>query len=465
MEADWRSDLETWLAPFVAGLRNKTRGRMCPAYIAGLIGPGDRKSVQPMAARNGEVSYDRLHHFIGSGIWDEVPLEMALLAEADRQVGGEDAWLIIDDTALPKKGRHSVGVAPQYASALGKNANCQTLVSLTLASREVPVMVGSRLFLPESWTSDVSRLERAGVPEDLRSYMTKPEIALAEIDKVRAAGVRFGCVLADAGYGLSDPFRQGLSERGLAWAVGIPFKQKVYPADVTMIFPVAGRGRPRKNAIPDIISVSAQAMLETVPWRKVSWRRGTKGQLAARFAAVRVRVADGSPQRIHDMGAHPGRAHQPVANPVRPRDLQHLAMERSELAPQRCPRCQHGADHCFQHHMSGGQFLDARFEPASADLADLQPVAAQYAADTELDVEQLALQQLAANEQCAGVLGAHRLDVDRPIPSHPQQLRDPARVLPIGLHRHRRQRRLHMARLQQHDIEAGGDKASIQPLR
>lgn len=241
MEADWRSDLETWLTPFVTALRNKTRGRMCPAYIAGLIGPGDRKSVQPMAARDGEVSYDRLHHFIGSGIWDEVPLEMALLAEADRQVGGEDAWLIIDDTALPKKGRHSVGVAPQYASALGKNANCQTLVSTTLASREVPVMVGLRLFLPESWTSDVSRLERAGVPEDLRSYMTKPEIALAEIDKVRAAGVRFGCVLADAGYGFSGPFRQGLSERGLAWAVGIPFKQRVYPADVTMIFPIAGR--------------------------------------------------------------------------------------------------------------------------------------------------------------------------------------------------------------------------------
>lgn len=303
MEADWRSELDTWLVPFVAALRNKTRGRICPAYIAGLIGPGDRKSVQPMAARDGEVSYDRLHHFIGSGVWDEAPLERALLAEADRQVGGENAWLIIDDTALPKKGHHSVGVAPQYASALGKNANCQTLVSLTLASREVPIMVGLRLFLPESWTSDAARLERAGVPEELRSYRTKPEIALAEIDRVRAAGVRFGCVLADAGYGLSGPFRQGLSERGLAWAVGIPFKQKVYPADVTMIFPVAGRGRPRKNAIPDIISVSAQTMLETAAWCKVSWRRGTKGKLSARFAAVRVRVADGPPQRIHDMGA------------------------------------------------------------------------------------------------------------------------------------------------------------------
>ena len=162
MEADWRSELETWLSPFAAALRNKTRQWMCPAYIAGLIGSGDRKSVQPMAARADEV---------------------------------------------------------------------------------------------------------------------------------------------DAGYGLSAPFRQGLSERGLAWAVGIPFEQKVYPADVSMVFPVATRGRPRKNAIPDITSISAQAMLEIAPWRKVGWRRGTKGKLAARFAAVRVRVADGPPQRIHDMGA------------------------------------------------------------------------------------------------------------------------------------------------------------------
>jgi len=303
MVEDWRNDLEKWLKPFVAGLRHKTRGRMCPAYVAGLIGPGDRKSVQPMAARDGAVSYDQLHHFVASGVWDAAPLEAALLAEADRQVGGDDAWLIVDDTALPKKGRNSVGVAPQYAGALGKNANCQTLVSLTLARREVPVMVGLRLFLPESWTSDPVRLGRAKVPEGRRDYRTKPEIALAEIDRVRGGGVRFGCVLADAGYGLSAPFRQGLSERGLAWAVGIPYKQKVYPADVAMIFPVAGRGRPRQRHIPDAKSVTAQAMLETARWQTVSWRKGTKGRLEARFAAVRVRVADGPPQRIHDMGA------------------------------------------------------------------------------------------------------------------------------------------------------------------
>jgi SRSO17 transposase len=145
-----------------------------------------------------------------------------LWRQADELVGGNGAWLIVDDTALPKKGKASVGVAPQYATALGKNANCQTLVSVTLASGEVPLMLSLRLFLPESWTSDTARMDKAGVPAPLQEYRTKPEIAIEEIDRIIAAGVRFGCVLADAGYGLSAPFRQALSARSLCWAVGIP---------------------------------------------------------------------------------------------------------------------------------------------------------------------------------------------------------------------------------------------------
>ncbi|MCP1250216.1 IS701 family transposase, partial [Gluconobacter oxydans] len=152
MEEDWQADLEQWLAPYLDGLGNKTRRKMCPAYIAGLIGPGDRKSIQPMAARSDAVPYDRLHHFIGAGLWDKAPLEATLWKQADDLVGGDGSWLIIDDTALPKKGKASVGVAPQYATALGKNANCQTMVSVTLASGEVPLMLSLRLFLPESWT-------------------------------------------------------------------------------------------------------------------------------------------------------------------------------------------------------------------------------------------------------------------------------------------------------------------------
>ena len=96
---------------------------------------------------------DQLHHFIAAGVWDATPVETELLVQADRLVGGSDAVLVVDDTAIPKKGTHSVGVAAQYASALGKTANCQTLVSLTLAGSEVPVMLALRLFLPESWTS------------------------------------------------------------------------------------------------------------------------------------------------------------------------------------------------------------------------------------------------------------------------------------------------------------------------
>jgi SRSO17 transposase len=152
-----------------------------------------------MATRASDVGYDQLHHLIASGVWDSAPLEAALLKEADRLVGDRLGFLVIDDTALPKKGQHSVGVAPQYASSLGKTSNCQSLVSTTLASREVPVMVGLRLFLPETWTEDAERMTRARVPKNRQIARTKPEIPIEEIDRVVASGVRFGCVLADAG--------------------------------------------------------------------------------------------------------------------------------------------------------------------------------------------------------------------------------------------------------------------------
>ncbi len=303
---DWKEELGRWLKPFLDRLGHKARRQMCPLYVSGLIGPGDRKSIQPMAERLALGKSDQLHHFIAAGVWDAAPVETELLVQADRLVGGNDAVLVIDDTAIPKKGAHSVGVAPQYASALGKTANCQTLVSLTLARGEVPVMLALRLFLPESWTSKRARLERAGVPTEYRTARTKPEMALAEIDRVIAAGVRFGCVLADAGYGMSAPFRQGLTARELAWAVGIPRHLKVYPADVRMIWPVAGRGRPRKRHVPDILSIAAEDMLADATWQNISWRTGTKGKLKARFAAIRVRIADGPPQRIRAISARGG---------------------------------------------------------------------------------------------------------------------------------------------------------------
>lgn len=300
--AEWNAALTDWLKPFVEKLGHKKRRQMCPLYVTGLIGPGDRKSIEPMAARFAPERYDRLHHFISSGVWDSKPIEEELARQADQLIGAPDAFLVIDDTSLPKKGEHSVGVAPQYASMLGKRANCQTLVSLTLARDDVPIAVGLRLFLPESWTGDPLRMIKAGVPEQFRHSRSKPEMALEEIDRLMAAAIRFGTVLADAGYGLSAPFRQGLSARGLTWAVGIPKHQKVYPADVSLIFPVADRGRPRKNPIPDTLSVAAEIMLSKAAWKNVSWRRGTKGSLTARFSALRIRIADGQPQRILDKG-------------------------------------------------------------------------------------------------------------------------------------------------------------------
>ena len=274
--AGWNGDLDRWLAPFfLARLGHKARRRMCPLYVAGLIGPGERKSVEPMASRWAPGDYDQLHHFIASGVWSEAPLEEELAIQADRLIGGANAVLVVDDTALPKKGSHSVGVAPQYASALGKTANCQTLVSLTLARDEIPVMIGLRLFLPESWTAAPERMAKARVPETWRAARTKPEVALAEIDRIRAAGVRFATVLADAGYGLSA--RPPRARRARPEVGGRnPKQQKVYPSNVRLVFPIAGRGRPRKRHIPDQLSAPAEDVLATAKWRRVSWRKGSQ---------------------------------------------------------------------------------------------------------------------------------------------------------------------------------------------
>jgi SRSO17 transposase len=206
--------------------------------------------------------------------------------------------LVIDDTALVKQGRHSVGVARQYCGELGKRANCQALVSLTLARREVPVGVGLRLFLPEAWAGDAARRAKAGVPEAIPGR-PKWRIALDELDRVRAAGATFGGVLADAEYGKAAAFRAGLSERGLTWAVGILPTQKAYPAAVT-VAPAARKasaaGRRPKHPVPSAESRSVEAIVAALPeaaFRTVAWRRGTKGDLRATLTAVRVRVADG----------------------------------------------------------------------------------------------------------------------------------------------------------------------------
>jgi SRSO17 transposase len=282
--------LDRWLEPFLAALGHKKRRTWAPLYLRGLLGPCERKSLQPMAARLGLSGHDQLQHCIASPAWDDGPLSRVLAEQADRLAGGPDAALVTDDTALPKKGTLSVGVARQCCGQLGKRANCQALVSLTLAGREVPIPVGLRLFLPEEWTADPERCAAAGVPEAEIVARSKGAIALAELDRLIGAGVRFGIVLADAGYGASAAFRHGLGKRGLAWAVGIPRNQKVYGADVQLVPPGGRKRRP----VPDQEPREAEAVLAGLPWRRVTWRHGSKGPLAARFAATRIRAGDGA---------------------------------------------------------------------------------------------------------------------------------------------------------------------------
>jgi SRSO17 transposase len=148
----------------MAALGHGKRRLWAPAYLRGLLGPGERESLQPLAARLGLRGHDQLHHFVASPAWSDAPLRRLLVEEADALVGGPGAVLVIDDTALPKQGRHSVGVARQYCGVAGKRANRQVLVSLTLARGEVPVPVGLRLFLPEAWAADPDRCARTAAP-------------------------------------------------------------------------------------------------------------------------------------------------------------------------------------------------------------------------------------------------------------------------------------------------------------
>ena len=289
----WSKHLDKWLAPFLDVLGDKRRRRWAPLYIMGLLLPGERKSMQPISSRVAPDDVEQIHHFVATSCWDTAPLEEVLWQKADALLGGEKSFLIVDDTALPKKGTASVGVAHQYCGALGKQANCQVLVSLTLARNEIFVPVGLRLYLPKPWKSDRKRCERAKVPDEV-SYRPKWQIALEEIDRMREGGLIFGCTLADAGYGMCAEFRRGLSKREISWAVGILSTQNMYVDDVKVTMPPRGLGRPRVHPKASASPISAEKYIEAHgAFRRVSWRKGTKGLLEGDFAIVRVRPADG----------------------------------------------------------------------------------------------------------------------------------------------------------------------------
>lgn len=287
----------------LSSLGHADRSEPLRAYCTGLVLPGPRKSVEPMAARVApgrvQAAHQSLHHFVAKAGWsDEAMLSVIrahVLPAIERQ-GALRAW-IIDDTGFPKKGVHSVGVARQCCGQLGKQDNCQVAVSLSVASDVASLPVAWRLYLPKAWADDPARRAKAGVPDDI-GFLTKPQIALGQIGAALAAGIAPAVVLADAGYGIDTAFRDGIGELGLDYVVGIQSSTSLWPPGQAPLPPKpwSGRGRPptRVGRRPGHQPLSAKALAGSLPpeaWKTLTWREGSNTALASRFAALRVRPA------------------------------------------------------------------------------------------------------------------------------------------------------------------------------
>jgi SRSO17 transposase len=279
------------------------RGIPLRSYCTGLLLPGERKSVEPMAARlaphNVRRMHQSLHHLVADAPWsDEALLNRALdfVLPAMLARGPVVAW-VIDDTGFPKKGNHSVGVTRQYCGQIGKQDNCRVAVSLSVTTETSSMPVAFRLYLPQVWANDRERREKVGVPAEVQ-FRTKPEIALAQIHRARDRGIPEGVVLADAGYGTDTGFRAELTKLELRYVVGIQSTATVWkPGQGPKPAPrYRGMGRPprllQRDAKHQPVSVQELAMsLPAVAWKNVTWRQGVKQKLRSRFAAVRVRPA------------------------------------------------------------------------------------------------------------------------------------------------------------------------------
>jgi SRSO17 transposase len=288
----------------VSVLGHADRAKPLRDYCTGLLLPCERKSVEPMAAvtapQRTAAQHQCLLHFVGEGGWsDEAVLgkvrEM-VLPVIERQ-GPIEAW-IIDDTAFPKKGKHSVGVARQYCGQLGKQDNCQVAVSLSLANAHASLPVAYRLYLPEAWASDVARRKKAKVPEEV-GFQTKVEMALDQARAALSAGLPRGVVLMDAGYGNHSELRSALAGLELSYVAGILSNTTVWGPGTGPLPPkpyVPGRGRPTKQLRRDAehrpVKVKDLAFsLPAKAWRRITWREGTNAPLTSRFARLRLRIA------------------------------------------------------------------------------------------------------------------------------------------------------------------------------
>lgn len=268
-------------------------------YCTGLLLPGERKSVEPMAARvaPAEVGakHQSLHHFVAKAPWEETKLLASVrsyVLPILEKMAPIRAW-IVDDTGIPKKGRQSVGVARQYCGELGKQDNCQVAVTLSVANAHASLPIACRLYLPEAWTEDEARRKKAGVPDEI-AFATKPQIALDQIGQAIEDGVPKGIVLADAGYGNDSGFRSGVTELGLTYVVGVQGSTTVWAPGTAPLpaKPWSGRGRRSKLLRRETRPVKVSDLAKALPrkaWKTVCWREGSHGDLVGRFAAVRVR--------------------------------------------------------------------------------------------------------------------------------------------------------------------------------
>jgi SRSO17 transposase len=272
-------------------------------YCAGLLLPGERKSVEPMAARlapdNVRRMHQSLHHVVADAPWsDEAVLAQvrSYALTAMQQRGPVEAW-IVDDTGFPKKGTHSVGVGRQYCGQVGKQENCRVAVSLSVSTNQASLPIAWRLYLPHEWADDQARRKQAGVPEEIK-FETKPALALQQIRAAVEQGVPRAPVLADAAYGTDTQFREAMSKLGLPYVVGIMSSVSVWkPGQAPLSKPKwKGTGRPtkllRRDRDHQPVAVKALALsLSAAAWKRITWRQGTKQNLRSRFAAVRIRPA------------------------------------------------------------------------------------------------------------------------------------------------------------------------------
>lgn len=298
------SRFERYAEVMVEALGHADRATPARWYLRGLLLPGERKSVEPMAARvhpqDVRSAHQSMHHLVADSEWSDTALLGAVAREvvpvlSEGAAGG--LYWIVDDTGFRKYGQHSVGVARQYCGQLGKRENCQVAVSLSLATPEGSLPLGYRLYLPREWAEDKRRCERAGVPPEV-GFASKGELAWGQIEAALKAGIPRGRVLMDAAYGDEAALRDRLSAHALPYAVGIRPQTTVWwgehqPAPA---LPQLSRGRPRtrlrRDPIHRPISVLELAQsLSGKRYRSITWREGTNAPLSSRFARVRVRTA------------------------------------------------------------------------------------------------------------------------------------------------------------------------------